>query len=346
MSNSLKICKLCLMLLALSCLLCGSLVAQTQSSKAHARMDANKSQNPAPNPADTPTDNDRASANGMPTIDLPQITSVPVSQIGPGDLLEISVYGAPDIERRDFRVDEKGDISVPLIGPQRVAGLSTTEAEALIAKKMADGEYYNDPHVSVLIKQFATQGVSVMGEVTRPGVYPLLGSRRLFDVISLAGGLTPKAGKTVSIMHREHREAPETISISGDSTTSLESDVVLQSGDTVVISKAGIVYVVGDVKLPGGFSMENGKMTILQALAMAQGANPTAALGHSKLIRSTPQGHEDVPISLKEILSGKASDVSLQAEDIVFVPNSAGKSVGRRTLEAIAQAAALAVYRF
>src|SRR5262249_12847060 len=135
----LKICKLCFILLAGSCLLSGSLVAQAQSSKARARMEPNKSQNSAPNPADTPADSDRAPGNGMPTVDLPQITSVPVSQIGPGDLLEISVYGAPDIERRDFRVDEKGDISVPLIGPQHVAGLSTTQAEALIAKKMADG---------------------------------------------------------------------------------------------------------------------------------------------------------------------------------------------------------------
>lgn len=323
------------------------LSAQVQSSDAHTVPNTNQSRTSISNPDNISKNNREPAPNGMPSIGIPQVTSIPVTQIGEGDLIEISIYGATDMDHRDFRVDEKGDISLPYIGLLHLAGLNTSQAEALIGKKMVDGQYYNDPQVSIIIREFATQGISILGEVAKPGVYPLLGSKRLFDVISLAGGLTAKAGKTVSIVHRAHPETPETIPTSSNPAQSLESDVMLEPGDTVVVSKAGIVYVVGDVKLPGGFSMENGNMTLLQAVALAQGANPTASIAHSRLIRSTPDGgHAEVPISVKDILSGKAQDVKLQPEDIVFVPNSASKSAGRRILEAAAQAAGLAVYRF
>jgi polysaccharide export outer membrane protein len=101
------------------------------------------------------------------------------------------------------------------------------------------------------------------------------------------------------------------------------------------------VYVTGEVKLPGGFVMENAHMTVLQAVAMAQGTNPTAALDKVELIRNSGQGGkpEATPIPLKKILSAQAPDVNLQPNDIVFVPNSRAKSAGKRTLDAIVQVA-------
>ncbi|HET7259412.1 MAG TPA: SLBB domain-containing protein, partial [Candidatus Acidoferrum sp.] len=114
-----------------------------------------------------------------------------------------------------------------------------------------------------------------------------------------------------------------------------------------LVSKAGIVYVVGDVRQPGGFVMENGKdLTVVQAIALAQGIGPNAALGAARLVRKTPDGPKDIPLQLKKILAAKAADPQLQADDIVFVPDSAGKSAFKRGMEAAVQAATgVAIWR-
>src|SRR6266852_3048940 len=185
-----------------------------------------------------------------------------------------------------------------------------------------------------------------MGEVQHPGVYPILGARRLFDVISLAGGTGPKAGRVVSISHRDHPESPRSVMLSNDAMESARSNIEVFPGDTVVVSRAGVVYVVGDVGKPSGVAMDNGTdMTVLQAIAMAQGTNPTAKLNNAKLIRKTPNGPQETPLPLKDMLANKAPDIRLQAEDIIFVPNSVAKSATRRSLEAAIQmATGLAVY--
>src|SRR6266404_13874 len=121
--------------------------------------------------------------------------------IGGGDLLRISVFGVKDFDV-DARVSARGNISVPLIGDVQVAGLTTGEAEAVIEKRLIDGQFMLQPQVSVFAKEYATQGISVLGEVQKPGIYPMLGSHGLFDVLSMAGGPTPKSGPTVTITHR------------------------------------------------------------------------------------------------------------------------------------------------
>ena len=265
--------------------------------------------------------------------------------IGEGDLLEVSVYGAPDFEKKEVRVSGTGDIVLPMIGRQHVQGLTVQQAQDLIAKKLTEGEFYNGPQVSIFIKEYIGEGVSVLGEVQKPGVYPLLGQHRLFDAISMAGGTTPKAGRVVTISRRADPNKPITVSLGNDFQGSTEGNVEVFPGDTVMVSKAGIVYVVGDVKLPGGFVMEHGSMTVLQAVALAQGANPTAALNSSKLIRKVDGNQQEVPIQLKEILSSKSPDVKVQPDDIVFIPNSAAKSAMRRSLEMIVQTASgMAIY--
>lgn len=265
--------------------------------------------------------------------------------IGEGDLLEVSVYGAPDFEKKEVRVSGTGDIVLPLIGREHVQGLTVQQAQELVAKKLTEGEFYNDPQVSIFIKEYIGEGVSVLGEVQKPGVYPLLGQHRLFDAISMAGGTTPKAGRVVTISRRADPNKPITVTLGNDFQGSTEGNVEVFPGDTVMVSKAGIVYVVGDVKLPGGFVMEHGSMTVLQAVALAQGANPTAALNSSKLIRKVDGNQQEVPIQLKEILSSKSPDVKVQPDDIVFIPNSAAKSAMRRSLEMIVQTASgMAIY--
>lgn len=267
--------------------------------------------------------------------------------IGGGDLIEVSVYGAPDFTKVESRVSSQGEISLPMLGPVRVTGLSPEQAEKLVASKLEQGKFFNDPHVSVFVKEYATQGVSVLGEVLKPGVYPVLGARQLFDAISLAGGLTPKAGSVISVTHRGETTTSIQVPISNDPEKTASSNVKVYPGDTIFVPRAGIVYVVGDVKMPGGFVLDNSsRMTVLKAVAMAQGANPTAALGNSKLVRKTPKGQEEQPLDLKQIMTGKSPDVAMLPDDIVFIPNSAAKSATRRGLEMILQTATgMAIYR-
>ncbi len=292
-----------------------------------------------------PVNDGRAPA--APPNNPPQSQSVASSDmvIGPGDLLEVSVFGAPEFDKKDIRVAGSGDASLPMIGVQHLQGLTVAQAQSSIATKLAAGEFYNNPQVTVLVKETTTQGVSVLGEVQKPGVYPVLGPRRLFDAISLAGGLTPKAGRFVTITHRNEPDHPVRVTLGDSVEGSAQGNVEVAPGDTVMVSKAGIVYVVGDVKLPGGFVMEQGNLSALRALALAQGANPTAALNGARLIRDSTQGKQETPIPLKKILTSKAPDVTLQAGDILFIPSSAGKSAGRRSLEAVLQAATgIAIY--
>jgi polysaccharide export outer membrane protein len=217
----------------------------------------------------------------------------------------------------------------------------------LIEKKLSQKGLFNDPHVTVFEKEYATQGISVLGEVQKPGIYPLLGSRNLFDVISAAGGTTPKAGRYVMITRRNNPQQTVQVPLVTSTQESMKNNVPVEPGDTIMVSKAGVVYVVGDVRQPGGFVMENGNdITVLKAIALAQGTNPNAALNSARLIRKTPEGPKDVPLPLKQILAVKAPDLPLQADDVVFVPGSAAKSAAKRGAEAILQmATGIAIWR-
>jgi polysaccharide export outer membrane protein len=139
----------------------------------------------------------------------------------------------------------------------------------------------------------------------------------------------------------------ETVDLSTDPAKNLAANVQVFPGDTVVVSKAGIVYVVGDVHRPTGVIMDNGgHLTVLQALAMAEGTNTTAALKHTRIIRKTPQGQKEIAINLKKILGSKSPDVPLQAEDILFIPSSMAKNVAARGLTAaVGLATTVVAYR-
>jgi len=280
---------------------------------------------------------------GETVVSRPKNPSVPV--IGDGDLLKVSVLGAPESDQ-EVRVGADGNIFLNFIGAVTVAGQTIEQAQVTIAKKLVTGGFFKDPQVSVFAKEYATQGVSVLGEVQKPGVYPMLGARTLFDVLSLAGGTTSRAGKLVSITHRDTPQKPTTVAMSNDAAESVHSNIDIFPGDTIVVSRAGVVYVSGDVHKPSGVIMENGsEMTVLQAIAMAEGVLPDAALNKSKLIRRTPAGPQEIPLPLKDMFASKAPDVRLQAEDIIFVPNSAAKSAGKRTIDTIiSTATGLVIY--
>jgi polysaccharide export outer membrane protein len=259
-------------------------------------------------------------------------------RLGIGDLVEVSVYNVPELTTK-VRVSNSGDVYLPLIDYVHVAGLTTEEAQALIEKRLTDGGFLKNPHVAVFVSEYASQGASVLGEVTKPGVYPVLGEQRLFDLISAAGGFTERAGRSVTVTHRNQSDKPVTVPLARNITDNPDSNVEVFPGDTVIVRKADIVYVVGDVGRPSGFLMDSGNLTVLKAIALAGGTNRTAKLNSAKIIRKGPNGMSETSVPLKKMLQAKASDVTMEAEDILFVPGSGGKLLAARTFEAAMQAA-------
>lgn len=270
--------------------------------------------------------------------------AVPKLRIGPGDLIEVKIFNAAEIDQT-VRVDDIGDVNLTLIGKVHLAGLTVEESQALIANKYKAGNFFLQPDVSVFIEEYSTQGTSVTGEVAKPGVYPVLGTRSLLDIISEAGGTTPTASNVVTIQ-RHLDGSIMSVKLSRNARQLLESDVEIQPGDKIIVGRAGIVYVIGNVNRPGGFVMQNeGTISLLQAMAMAAGANGTACLDRAKLIRKTNAGYVEIPVALKKILKGRESDRQMDAEDILYIPNSAGKSVLYRGLPGVVQSAgSAAVY--
>jgi polysaccharide biosynthesis/export protein len=267
--------------------------------------------------------------------------ATPKIKIGPGDLLQLTIFDVPELAQT-VRVDDVGDVSLNLVGRIHLADLTVAQAQTLVAQKYASGHFLINPQVSILIHEYVTQGVSVFGEVTHPGVYQVLGKRTVFDVLSEAGGITQFAGNKVSIQ-RAADGSVQTVTLSEQGTTSLSSDVILQPGDKVVVPRAGIVYVIGDVTRPGGYVMQNdGHLSLLQAISMAMGTRSTASLNKTKLIRKSENGYVETPVALKKVLNGNEPDQQLHADDILYVPNSAGKSILYRGVPGVAQAASSA----
>lgn len=299
----------------------------------------------AVSPAPQAVQEDTVTTNAVPTGQY--VTPVAGSDllIQSGDLLAISLYGIPEFSK-EVRVAEKGDITLPLIGEVHVAGLTIHGAEALVQKRLVDGGFFTDPQVSIIARDSVAQSTSVLGEVQRPGIYFLPGQHSLFDALSAAGGTTPRAGNTITITHRGRPNEVQTVKLPPNQTLPPKSNVAIAPGDTIVVSKAGIVYVLGDVRLPGGFVMDNSNVTVLQAVAMAQGANTTAKLDRTILIRKTQDGKQEIPVQLSKVMAAKSPDLKLQADDVLFVPRSNAKAGFRRGLEAALETAVgIVIYR-
>jgi polysaccharide export outer membrane protein len=263
--------------------------------------------------------------------------------LGPGDEVEVNVYGAPDLSGKT-RVSADGNISIPLIGYVRLAGLTSSEAEGAIEAQLRQNNIVNDPHVSVYAKEYTSSGISVAGEVVKPGFYSALGPHRLFDVLQAAGGPTDKAANKVVISHRDQKDGT-TLDISKDPAEMAASNVALQPGDTVVVPKAGIVYVLGEVTRPGGYVLNStGGITVLQVVAVAGGPNHVASAGKTRLLHRTETGFQEQRIDLRKLLRGKAHDVTVRNEDILFIPSSVIKTALNASA-LVGVAASAAIYR-
>jgi polysaccharide biosynthesis/export protein len=258
--------------------------------------------------------------------------------VGTGDLLDVRVFDTPELSGK-LRVDNLGEITLPVGGTVKVAGLTAEQVQLSIEDRFRQRDILHHPHVEVFVLEYATQGVTVMGEVRLPGVYPLLGKHTVLDFISVAGGLTPSASKTVVLTHRDSPGQVITVDLNSSPQALEQQDFEIEPGDRVVVTRAGVVYVIGDVGRPGGYLIENkDTVTVLQALALAQRLNKTAKLD-ARLIRNSPGGRTEANLPLKKILANQATDPRLQDGDILFVPINSTKEWADKGVTSILQMA-------
>jgi len=269
----------------------------------------------------------------------------PKLRLGPGDEMDLAVFGAPELAQH-ARVTTEGNIYFAPLGWVPVAGLTAEEAQARLQSRLIEGGFLKHPHVSINVKEYTTQEVAVIGEVAKPGVYPVLGTHTLLEVLLMAGGLALRAGNTVTITHRAHPESPQVVKIGLDLQSLDKNTAQVLPGDVVSVSRAGIVYVIGEVNRPGGFVMENEMMSVSRAIALAAGPTPGAALNGAKMLRKTSSGLQELPVPLKKVLQAKTPDMELQPDDILFIPASLGKSVASHTAQGVFNVAlSAAIYR-
>jgi polysaccharide export outer membrane protein len=247
-----------------------------------------------------------------------------------GFLLSMTVYDMPEISG-ELRVDDSGNVDVPMAGELHVAGMTLPQAKLAIQQKLSDAQILKNPKVNLDVAQYAGDNVTVLGEVGAPGRVQLLAPHSLSDVLGMVGGETQLAGETIEV-RRTVDGNPQTQQVKY-SRSSGNSDAIkafmIQPGDTISIPRAGIVYVMGAVNRPGGYVMqEDGQLNVSQALSLANGTTINANTGGLRVIRKDAQGKlHEIPISYSKITKGKEDPMSLQAEDMVYVPVSKVKTV-------------------
>jgi polysaccharide export outer membrane protein len=274
--------------------------------------------------------------------------------IGSGDLLTIEVFDVPELSR-EVRVNETGYISLPLLPVKvQVAGLTSFQLQDKIAELLQANGLVSAPQVTVSLKEQHSQPITVTGAVRTPIVIQAIRQTTLLQALSQAGGIAGDAGNVV-IVTRPNVSSPEsqnadsardagtegkdhqtfTISMS-DLVDSGDSrfDIQVVGGDVISVPRAGIIYVVGAVNHPGGFVIQNDpdRMTALKMLSLAGGTTTTAKGKDAVILRKNPgTGKRDqMPLDLSKVLKLKSEDVTLQASDILFVPDSTGKKALHR----------------
>lgn len=264
--------------------------------------------------------------------------------IGPGDLLHVTVLREPELDQH-VRVLDSGKAALALAGEVEVAGLTPADAAQRIADRYREAKFLLHPEVSVFVEEYATQAVTVLGQVAHPGTVHLDAPRTLIDVLSLAGGLTDLADRNV-VVQRGGKDGERIHAfLSNSPDAALNANLLVRPGDTVIVARAGIVYVLGDVARPGGYVMNNdSKLTVLQAIALAAGASRTASEKRVRLVRNVDGITQSIDLPLRDMERGRQPDVPLQANDIIYVPFSLARNVSLGLANITAAASSALIY--
>ena len=270
--------------------------------------------------------------------------------LGPGDQVGIQLTPEGDeINGKLWRIDEGGDLIVPLAGTVHAAGLTTHDLAGLLTERLR--VYFRQPQVIVSVAEMRSQPVSIMGAVNSPGVHQLLGHKTLIETLALAGGLRPDAGYRVKITRASAWGAIPLPTATTDKDGGfsvaevglknlMEADnpadnIASMPNDVITVPVAEMIYVIGDVKKSGGFVLGGRRqMSVLQALALSEGLGPAARADEARILRANgTDSRTELAVNLKKILAGQAHDVEMQSNDILFVPVNGAKRVGVRALE-------------
>lgn len=283
--------------------------------------------------------------------------------LGPDDQIMVRALHVPEIPDKPIRIEADGSIHLPLVGRVEAGGMTTWRLESELARALK--AYLQEPEVSVELVEQRSQPVSVLGAVKNPGSYQLHGARTLIEVLSLAGGADADAGYLLRIARRLSQGPLPLPDAKPDATGQFtvaelnlqevmdgkyaRSSLPVKPYDVITVPRAKMVYVIGEVKKPGGFVLrETEHISVLQALALAEGMNRTAGGKSARVLRpeTGSDDRKEIPVNLNDILSGKRKDTPLNPGDILFVPNSAAKSATLRSIEAAIQmATGLVIWR-
>jgi polysaccharide biosynthesis/export protein len=282
------------------------------------------------------------------------LSSAPNYVLGADDQIVIHAFEAEEISDKPIGIGADGFIDLPMIGRVHAAGMTVQQLQVELAKRL--GAYVNHPQLTVMVSEFRSQPVSVVGAVNMTGVVQLQGRKTLMEVISLAGGLRQDAGNSVTVTRELKRGKLPLPGATSDpsgqfstATVSLrdimngkkpEENILIEPNDVLTVPKAQLIYVLGEVGRPGGFVLDDhDSLSSLQCVALAGGLNKTAKGSKAKILRLQPGSSErkEIPANLSKIMSGEAPDVTLHADDILFVPNNAPKSAGLRAAETALQ---------
>jgi polysaccharide biosynthesis/export protein len=266
--------------------------------------------------------------------------------IGPGDLLHIQIFDTAELEQH-VRVTDDGKIALLVGGDVKVDSLTPEQAARRVEEVLVEGHYLLHPRASVLVEEYSTQKVSIFGEVKVPGAYQTNTSRSILDVLTLAGGLTDLADRKV-LIQRAGSDEKVPYFISNNAGEAIDTRVFVNPGDTIVVPRAELVYVLGDVKAPGAYTMTNNsaKLTVVQLVARAGGTDHTAVTAKTHLIHSTPNGYVEEQIPLGGMQEGRKPDIALRPDDIVYVPFSYMRNLALNLGGLVANVGSAAVYRF
>ncbi len=283
-----------------------------------------------------------ASVDGQ-TKSQPALISAPAFEpqtLGPGDQVQVSALHVEELGQRPVRVDSDGFIMLPGLGSIKVGGL-TAEQVANVVRQLLS-KTVRDPQVAVDIVELHSQPVSVLGAVKTPGVYQIVGQKRLLEVVALAGGLDQEAGDIIKVSRRQPSEPDHPFNVVEAHVTDLmegrrpELNFVIHAEDVITVPRAKLVYVIGQVRKPGGFVLrEQHDMSVLKALSLAEGLLPTAAVSNARILREVEphSQRQEINVDLKSVIAGKAPDRALLPDDVLLVPTSAAKTVALRVLE-------------
>ena len=244
-------------------------------------------------------------------------------QLGSGDVITVKVLGPGDYIDT-VRLDVDGKVQLPLIGVVSLQGLSVAEAENFIAKRLSDAGMFLNPQVTIALVEGPRAAVSLVGEMH--GIVPIVGQRRLLDVLAAAGGLPPTASHVITIQ-RPGLDLPIVVDLGTDPARSANANIPIFGGDTIITARVGVVYVLGAFKTQGAIPiLQNSPLTLLQVTSLSGGPNFEGDYADLRIIRTTGNQRTMVQVNIKKVMYGKAPDPVLQADDVVFLPSSDWKS--------------------